>query len=337
MTRTQMVRYLKLAAISTLSLVLAGLLAGLIYESIATRRVLAVSPAPGQLVDVGGWRLHLHCQGEGAPTVLIEAGAGGWSAEWLPVAQRVAATARVRICAYDRAGLGWSDAGPRPRTVDRVVGELRSLIERAPLDTPLILVGHSYGAYVVRIFRQRYQGLVSAVALVEAAHEAQWDRLPPEVRAFAEEGLASARFAPALARFGVVRLMSPSTGSPTASLDYTPKAVSASIAELRLGLGPAAEEAGRSGRLDDLPIAVVTANNSFATFSSMAPQIPLQAANTEWMRLQDELGGLSQNAVHTKLDGTHQIHLDAPDAVATAIADLVRRTRSKGCCGDTHE
>jgi pimeloyl-ACP methyl ester carboxylesterase len=307
-----------------------GLVAGLIYESIASRRVLAASPAPGRLVDLGGWRLHLHCQGEGRPTVLIEAGAGGWSAEWLPVTRRLAATAAVRACAYDRAGLGWSDAAPGPRTVERVIAELRALIERAPVDTPLILVGHSYGGYLARIFRRRHPGMVSGIALIEAAHEAQWDRLPEQVRGFAQDGLASARFAPALARLGVLRLMSQSNDSPTAALDVTPTAVSAAIAELRLGLGPAAEDAGRSGRLDDLPLTVVTADNSFAAFSSAAPEIPLRAANLEWMRLQRELGGLSRNAVHLVLDGTHQIHREAPDAVAAAVAELIRRTGAGG-------
>ena len=111
-------------------------------------------PAPGRLVDVGGWRLHLSCTGEARPsqpTVILEAGLGDFSVEWSLVQPGVSRFARV--CSYDRAGDGWSDIGPHPRTFRQIVYELHTLLERAGVRGPFVLVGHSYGGWLVRQYQ----------------------------------------------------------------------------------------------------------------------------------------------------------------------------------------
>src|SRR4051794_17724326 len=111
-------------------------------------------PPPGKLVDVGGWRLHLDCTGElrpGVPTVILEAGLGDFSVEWSLVQPRVAQFARV--CSYDRAGDGWSDIGPYPRTHRQIVYELHTLLSHAGERPPFVLVGHSYGGWLVRLYQ----------------------------------------------------------------------------------------------------------------------------------------------------------------------------------------
>src|SRR5687768_8196674 len=102
-------------------------------------------PAPGRLIDLGGWRLHLNCTGEiraSQPTVILQAGAGDFSVDWSLVQPGVARTARV--CSYDRAGSGWSDLGPRPQTMHQIVHELRQLLANAGERAPYVMVGHSY-------------------------------------------------------------------------------------------------------------------------------------------------------------------------------------------------
>lgn len=102
-------------------------------------------PAPGKLVDLGGWRLHLNCTGEASasqPTVILEAGAGDFSVDWSLLQPRVARFARV--CSYDRGGSGWSDLGPRPRTMHQIIWELHALLEKAGDRPPCVLVGHSW-------------------------------------------------------------------------------------------------------------------------------------------------------------------------------------------------
>jgi pimeloyl-ACP methyl ester carboxylesterase len=136
-------------------------------------------PPPGRLVDVGGWRLHLNCAGEArtsGPTVILEAGAGDFSVDWSLVQPSVARFARV--CSYDRAGSGWSDLGPRPRTMHQLVYELHTLLEKAGERPPYVLVGHSYGGALVRLYQLRYPTDVAGVVLVEAAADNPWRTAP---------------------------------------------------------------------------------------------------------------------------------------------------------------
>ena len=122
---------------------LALAVAGAIYQSIATERAERAYPPPGEMVDVGGYSLHINCVGQGSPTVLLDAGSGGFSAQWVRVQQEVSGT--TRVCAYDRAGMGWSEMGPDPRDAKRITGELHALLEGAGIEGPYVLVGHSFG------------------------------------------------------------------------------------------------------------------------------------------------------------------------------------------------
>jgi pimeloyl-ACP methyl ester carboxylesterase len=125
-------------------------------------------PAPGRLIDVGGWRLHLNCMGEARasqPTVIFEAGLGDFSVEWSLVQPDVARFAQV--CSYDRAGDGWSELGPHPRTIRQIVYELHTLLDKAGVSPPLVLVGHSYGGWLVRLYASTYPSDVVGMVLVE--------------------------------------------------------------------------------------------------------------------------------------------------------------------------
>jgi pimeloyl-ACP methyl ester carboxylesterase len=147
--------------------------------AIGQDRPQAPYPAPGKLVDVGGWRLHLNCTGEGRssqPTVILEAGLGDFSVEWSLVQPGVAKFARV--CSYDRAGDGWSDLGPHPRTLRQIVYELHTLLEKGGVTPPLVLVGHSYGGWLVRLYAATYKADVAGMVLVDAGADNPWRMLP---------------------------------------------------------------------------------------------------------------------------------------------------------------
>jgi pimeloyl-ACP methyl ester carboxylesterase len=121
------------------------------------------------LIDLGGWRLHLNCLGRAnasQPTVILEAGAGDFSVDWSLVQPAVARF--TRVCSYDRAGSGWSDLGPRPRTLHQIVWELHKLLDKAGVKPPLVLVGHSYGGWLVRLYASTYPADVAGMVLVEA-------------------------------------------------------------------------------------------------------------------------------------------------------------------------
>ncbi len=137
----------------------------------AARGVLAAAnvflerryPPPGQMISVGGHRLHLFCQGKGSPTIVIEPGLGVDWVAWAPVVEDLVTSAEV--CVYDRAGYGWSEAGPMPRTAGQSAEELHQLLSSRP--GPIVLVGHSFGGYIARVYAARFAGAVQGVVLVD--------------------------------------------------------------------------------------------------------------------------------------------------------------------------
>jgi pimeloyl-ACP methyl ester carboxylesterase len=132
-------------------------------------------PPPGRLVDVGGWRLHINCTGRAEPsqpTVILESGVGDFSVEWGLVQPGVAQFSRV--CSYDRAGDGWSDLGPHPRTMRQIIYELHTLLDKAGVRPPLVLVGHSYGGWLVRLYASSYPADVAGMVLVEPGGDNPW-------------------------------------------------------------------------------------------------------------------------------------------------------------------
>ncbi|HXT70566.1 MAG TPA: alpha/beta hydrolase [Vicinamibacterales bacterium] len=128
-------------------------------------------PPPGVLIDVGSHKLHLQCVGPAGsrPVVILEAGGGAYSTAWAAVQKALPRS--VRSCSYDRAGLGWSEDGPLPRTMAQEVFELHALLARANVPGPYVLVGHSIGGLLVRMYAAKYGSDVSGVVLAAGTHE----------------------------------------------------------------------------------------------------------------------------------------------------------------------
>jgi pimeloyl-ACP methyl ester carboxylesterase len=131
---------------------------------------MAQPQPPGRLVDVSGdTRMHIYCTGEGSPTVVLDAGLNGGTMSWAKVQEQV--SNHTRVCSYDRAGMSWSEPGPKPRTFMRIADELHALLQAAGEDGPYVVVGHSVGAHTIRFFAQEYPADVAGIVLVDPAHE----------------------------------------------------------------------------------------------------------------------------------------------------------------------
>lgn len=154
--------------VTELALLILVALAGLLYERHARRLEDQLFHPPGKLVDIGGYRLHIHCTGSGGPTVVLEYGLEATYLDWYLVQPEVARFARV--CTYDRAGYGWSDSSPRPRVPSVMAEELHSLLHNAGLAAPYILVAHSFGSYNALMFAHKFPGEVSGLVLVDGLH-----------------------------------------------------------------------------------------------------------------------------------------------------------------------
>ncbi len=174
---------------------------GYIYEPIVEAAEVKAYPPPGQMVDVGGYHLHINCTGDGSPTVVIESGWGDMSASWGWVQPEVAKT--TRVCTYDRAGMGWSEASPQPRTAREYAKELHTLLAKANEPGPYVLVGHSMGGFTVLVYAHDYPDEVSGLVLVDSQD------LPASNVATPQPAPKPGRTSiPALlARIGMVRLL----------------------------------------------------------------------------------------------------------------------------------
>ncbi len=131
---------------------------------------------PGELVDIGGFRLHALVRGEGAPAVILEPALGGFSLQYTHI--QSAASAFTRVMAYDRAGQGWSDPSPNPRTPANLAGELKALLGRLELQPPYVLVGHSFGGLLSRIYAGSHPAEVAGVVLVDSTHVDEYESFP---------------------------------------------------------------------------------------------------------------------------------------------------------------
>lgn len=214
------------------ALVMFLVFAGATYQGVATALERRRLPHPGRLIDVGGHQLHLDCTGEGTPVVVLEAPALGMSRAWGWVQTRV--SERTRVCSYDRAGLGWSEAGDAGYDPARKIEELHILLMRAKEPGPYVMVGHGLGAVLARSYARQYRAEITALLLIDEPAPGEGPEHSPVARL--------ARVLPWLARTGILRataMLTPhAEGLPAASADalaaflYRPDHLTRGAAEL---------------------------------------------------------------------------------------------------------
>jgi pimeloyl-ACP methyl ester carboxylesterase len=188
---------LRRALLTSSAIILFLVLAGATYQGVATALERRQFRHPGRLVDVGGHQLHLSCEGRGTPTVVLEAPGTAMSSAWAWVQADVAKF--TRVCSYDRAGLGWSEAGDAPFTPQAVPTELNTLLQRAGEHAPYVMVGVELGAAFASLYASRYADDIAALVLVD----------PPGPSSGNPRSTATSRFmivSPWLARTGVLRV-----------------------------------------------------------------------------------------------------------------------------------
>lgn len=185
-----------------LALAAALIASGAIYQALGLAADRRRYPPPGRLVDMGGHRLHLIERGSG-PAVVFESGISATCLNWTRVRGEVERFARA--CAYDRAGLGWSDLAASPRTALAIIDDLHALLEAARIPKPCILVGHSFGGLLVRAYAAKYPAEVAALVLVDPLAPSEWLNASPAHVRMLRLGVKLSRRGAWLARIGVVR------------------------------------------------------------------------------------------------------------------------------------
>jgi pimeloyl-ACP methyl ester carboxylesterase len=292
------------------------------------------------LVDVGGYRLHIDCQGTGSPTVVMEAGLGDPSLVWALVQPQIAPL--TRVCIYDRAGLGWSDSSPKPRTADIMVEELHILLKNAAIQGPYVLVGHSTGGMLARLYAHTYPAEVVGMVLVDAQHEDQFARLSePLQRAVKQSFAEAAQPLPlfrVLADTGIGALV-----PPLAALTDNPKLPSPAREEYSaLALSDrkyieahTAENVAIFDSLDQVRAAHITGLGNIPLIvlyhgipDSVIPGMTLDEEKAWWLGLQTELAALSpQGKLVLAEQSGHYIQLDQPSLVIDAVQQVLAVAR----------
>lgn len=290
------------------------------YQTIRESLDRRVYLAPGQLVDVGGYRLHLYCAGSGTPTVVLESGLGETGAYWGWISTALAL--ETRVCAYDRAGRGWSDSAPVPQDGMAVATDLHALLERARVPGPFVMVGHSSGAEYVRIFAGRYPEHVAGMVLLDGQPAEAFEGLPSYPAFYSGFRRVSALL-PSLARLGVGRLVFhagfaslPAPARNMQRLHYSSARQYRSLRDEFAELPTSLAQARSLQSLGHRPLVVVTAARD---------------AQVGWLPLQDSMATLSTNSSHRVVPHTHDALVNDKTAAETssqAIRDVVHAVRS---------
>ena len=324
-------------------LVLVILFAALaLYQRVALARFMAETAAPGQRVKVENHLMHLNCVGSGAPTVVIDAGNGSFSVEWMPVQAQLSQT--MRVCVYDRSGYGWSEPGPQPRNGLQAASELHQLLQAAGESGPYILVGHSLGGVYARVFAVQYPTETAGMVLVETAYPLQ---VSPEFEVQMRSSIGFYQVMGLLVNTGVMRILGPLSGEDAApesarslppelkalylNLLLSPDQYTTAIAEME-ALPETFRQAEQSlppgeHPFGDLPLIVLTAGQMAGPGSTPfgGERIPVPAQQIE---AQAQLAGLStRGEQRVAPESGHLMHIDAPAEIIRAVEDMMKEFR----------
>ncbi|MDP9437648.1 MAG: alpha/beta hydrolase [Actinomycetota bacterium] len=305
--------------------------AGAVYQSFAVARDRGRHPSPGRLADAGGHRLHLNVAGEGqgGPTVVLEAGGTGFSPQWARVRPGIAEFARV--VSYDRAGLGWSEPGPNPRDARPIAEELRAALRSAGIEGPYVPVGSSLGGLYALAFADAYPEETAGVVLVDSMHPDQWERLPDRLVHLVRSFDRIIKVLPPLARLGALRaldLTRPMQGEFRAGLPPEERAQMEAVAATPEHWEAVYEEVSGSWEetrgqvrtivsrgLGEKPLLVLTAPDNPGFGEMKGP----------WLEMQVELAALSSRGEHRVLEGASHIGTMTDPATVREVVEAVRR------------
>jgi pimeloyl-ACP methyl ester carboxylesterase len=315
------------------------LVSGVIYEQVGRRRDKSRLPQIGKSVNIGGRSLNIFCSGTGAPAVVFESGGDGPGLEWQSIQSQVAAF--TQACWYDRAGIGWSDPGPYPRTSAAIALDLHDLLKRAGIPPPYVLAGASFGGLNSRVYNGLFPQEVAGMVLIDSAHEDEPTRAP---KFYLARTLPRWLWRPAAIGFqsaanvGLIRLLqsSPRQSNPgsqltpdeiIAALRRQPKSV-ANNAMTGIVLPESYDEARAATGLGDRPLLVLTAGQSF-DFGDPTMNQQAAAYQQVWIReMQAKLALLSTRGHQIVFD--HSNHGSIPnEAIISAIRDVVTQSRNE--------
>ena len=336
----RLLRWLKRILLGLLALLLLTVVVGAIYEALGRRNAKVQYPPRGQLVDVGGRKMHIDCRGSGSPTVVFESGLGtGGTIDWTLVHDQIAGF--TRACAYDRAGIMWSDPKDSPQRAAAVADDLHALLKAAGIADRLVLVPHSIGGPYSRAYVGKYGDQVAGLVLVDTSHPDQVARLGKVANTDANPRKVAwiMHTATALSWTGAVRFAMANAGQGKLPEDaaarmaaYASSSVVGATSELD-GFDDTMDDARRVRSFGDRPVVALTAMAPFKL--AELEGLGIKASDgarfkQEWKRLGAEQAAMSTRGRQlTVPDAGHYIQIDRPDVVISAVRDVVGAVRAE--------
>lgn len=311
------------------------LIAATIYQAIATWIEDKKSP-PGQLIDVGGYKLHLYTMGKSRPTVIFDHSLGG--IEGYLLIEDIAKLARVCIC--DRAGYAWSERSPHQRSSEQIVNELNTLLNNAGIEPPYILVGDSFGSYNVRLYAHKYPEKVVGMVLTDGLHETEMLNMPLSLnilRLFFASGFVMSILG---SIFGIIRLLKivkafefikpelrkfPQDNLNAIKRSFCRAKHWITMTQEILTLDISARQVSKANQFGDLPIVSIKADSFFKP-SILTFALPLKAANQLREKMHPELLKLSSDCIQLQAPKSgHFVWVDSPEVILNAIEIILNK------------
>jgi pimeloyl-ACP methyl ester carboxylesterase len=335
-----------IAKVALASLILVFVLgtAGAGYHALGSWRDSHRFHQMGRSFLIGKIKLNLNCTGHGTPAVVFDSGMSGpGGLDWIKVQPEVARF--TRACSYDRAGYGWSDPSPEPRTSLQIAKELRALLESSAERGPYVMVGHSFGGYNVRLFTKLYPSEVAGVVLVDAEHPEEESRmkafersLPSALQARMHwedkrQEIWDAILTPIRIQFGLERLrvalgqtystnFSPELQEEVLFLEEQPKYIRAVEDEGKLDATSAAQVKA-AGDLGERPLIVLTADDPYGPDTVLTDEQKKRRDDIWIYELQAQYAHLSIRGKQIVVRGsTHEMPADRPDAIVSAVHEV---------------
>jgi pimeloyl-ACP methyl ester carboxylesterase len=321
--------------IISMSLIVA---AGAVFQFSMTQWESHRYPPPGKPVDIGGVRLHINCTGAGSPAVVMEAGPNDSSVIWQLAQPEISKF--TRACSYDRAGFGWSDAPNEPRTSSNIANELDSLLTRAGVPGPYVLVGHDFGTLDLRVFTARHRQQVVGMVFVDSVHPDMHHRPPFKVGAQSTLTNVYYRVMPWTVLTGVPRILGwcranfTFPNQPAAWDRFAPEAAAqyCRLQSWRTEQAQGTDEDGSfpatTGPFGDTPLVVLSHDPKVNDFGGFFSPADLVTAERAWMEIQGELRGLSSRSQWIVAKGSnHWVQIYRPELVAAAVHEIVNDAR----------
>ncbi len=303
-----------------------------IYEARAETAVATQYLAPGQLVEVNGRTMHIHCEGKGSPTIILDAGQGGWSSDWDDIMPQL--SQNNRVCAYDRAGYGWSDPVDGERSPQDAADDLANLLAAAQIESPYVLVSFSHAGLAARLFAAQHADQMAGMVLIDPATEFDNEIMSNELMQQQKSAVGMFSGFSFAAKLGVLRLLgtenmagsAPFIGTDPANPDvyYTfisdPQWWETSVQEFSSGLNDDHLAMVRDrGTIQDIPLVIIGSDTLDTTGN--AAMAGLQEARHDVL---SELAAQSAQGKFIVAEGsTHTIPNDRPDVVIEAIESVV--------------